>query len=128
MDSQIPTIVKDTLQAVVDGLTPLAQKLGLAVEQIFWWAIKHNYALALAYSIPTILFTISITKFIKYMKKSDFEYGVSSSSEVLAIVFGVASFILLLVACGTITQAISRWIAPEWNAAQDLVNLIQEAR
>ena len=70
-----PDTIKNSIQAVIDGLTPLAQKLQIPIEGVFKWAIKHNYALAfsqlLTPLICIIIFAIISVKMIKLGTKND---------------------------------------------------------
>jgi uncharacterized membrane protein len=128
-----PDQIKASIQAVIDGLTPLAQKLGIAVESIFTWAIKYNYAQAgigLFEALSIIPIAIYYVKFMRWGFGSDRDCSYNRFSEdggklLLATVFSLFVLIMLVVAIVGVETAISRIIAPEWNASKDIYELIK---
>lgn len=118
--------IKASIQAVVDGLTPLAQKLGVAIEGLWGWAMKHNYAVAgellfgALCGIILLIFSVWLIKKVSKLTMYD--------DEVLCVfgwIGGIAAFIggaVCFVMCSI--QAIDRIIAPEWNTAVDISTLI----
>lgn len=130
-----PDKIKEYIQAVIEGITPLAQKLGIAVEYLFTWAIKHNYAIAGSYVIGfllTILFTYPLYRLMKWGFKKEEGAHYVNFEEHEPIAIGT----MLLTVCYTvmflfftaqmITVAIPRLIAPEWYTVQDIVNLARD--
>lgn len=117
--------IKTSIQAIVDGLTPLAQKLQVPIEGLWKWAIMHNYAVAFENLFGVIiglslLITgiILIKKGIKIKQNTSYEGDGYFFSGVLITV----AAILFIGFCGT--TIMDRLIAPEWNTAQDIACLI----
>jgi len=125
--------IKMGIQAVVDGLTPLAQKLQIPIEGIFVWAIKHNYAQAaigLAEAVTVIPIAYYYVKFMKwgFEKASDEFYGrfaEDGGKTALAIFFSIFVLVITISGIMGIETAISRFIAPEWNASKVIYQLIK---
>src|ERR1051325_196791 len=65
-----PDTIKNTIQAVIDGLTPLAQKLQVPLEGLWKWGLKHNYAVAIEELFAALLCTVGIYWSIKAIKKA----------------------------------------------------------
>ena len=149
-----PDQIKASIQAVVDGLTPLAQKLQIPLEGVFGWAIKHNYAVAITYLLPlpvaivcgviayrNVLKSLAANKLrneqaaIYQFKTGEPEQrakALMNSYENEETVFGIVSAIFgglaLMMAVATflmVPEGVQRLIAPEWFAAQDIVHLIK---
>ena len=129
-----PENVKNTIQAVVDGLTPLAQKLQIPIEGLFGWALRHNYAeagvgiLKGLLMIPTIILYI---KFIKWGLSKEDEDSIFSRFEndfgKIILGFFISCFVIFIIISGIIgaEDAVSRLIAPEWNTSKDIIQLIK---
>ena len=122
--NNIPQTIKDSIAAIIDGLTPLAQKMGIAVEHIFGWAIKHNFAIAGAEIfawLVSIVFAWLVSKFYKTNQHAESE-GIQ-----VMVIFGIigASILLFVSTMFLITDAIPRIIAPEWYSIKDIINLIK---
>jgi hypothetical protein len=134
--------IKNTIQAIIDGLTPLAQKLQIPIEGLFRWAIKHNYAIAVEELVGSVICMVAMFvgyKFVKLGFKKDAE-----QKEMLKSVnegdrwkysstdnfgFYMAGGMIIVVSLVLLTfilpMAIDRLIAPEWNTAQDIMCLIK---
>lgn len=117
--------IKENIQAVVDGLTPLAQKLQVPIEGLWGWALKHNYAVAsveLLYGATGLLILVLGIKNGKWEKD---EYDVVGTPTKWALL-GIAG-VLVLLAGGVwgIYDGILRLIAPEWMTAQDIMRLVK---
>jgi hypothetical protein len=66
-----PENIKSSIQAVIDGLTPLADKLSIPLEKIFEYAMRQNYV----YAIESIFGLIGLLVVILIWLKI-FEYGI----------------------------------------------------
>lgn len=128
-----PENIKNSIQAIVDGLTPLAQKLQIPLEKIFSWAIKENYVNLISLIILGLVLSISIFLFYKFIKwgcaknengNSRFYYddGFVVIGVFAGIILTIVFFIFLTFG---IPKIISRAINPEYNALQDIVNIIK---
>lgn len=136
--NQIPETIKNTIQTIIEGLTPLAQKLGIATEFLFKWAVKHNYAVAATDLLPPIaliVFGIMTWKCIKHalnietQKESRYDYDQEVEQityVIVSLVLGIMSFAMFIISIDTLPNAISRFIAPEWHTTQDIINLIRD--
>lgn len=129
--------VKDYIQAIVDGLTPLAQKLGIAVEYLFTWAIKHNYAIAGSW-----LFAFFVTLILVYLVYRSWKWGMSKDADSSTIRFDksdyepyavitiiatiVVTIFFLITTIGVINTAVPRIIAPEYYTIQDIIELVRK--
>ena len=128
-----PETIKNTIQAIIDGLTPLAQKLAVPLEKVFNWAIRENYVQAIYEVIFGIILAIAIFyeyKFIKWGLKKKEEgsknnfyrrEGIQSICIVIGIILGVAFLIFSLCA---IPDIMRRVINPEYHALMDIVKLL----
>lgn len=122
-----PEVIKGSIQAVIDGLTPLASKLGIAVEAIFGWAIKHNYALGLTMLLPLPVFITLVIISYKNGKKADFDdFDKGNLEAVVCIVSAILAFVFMMLTIGYLPKAIDRLVAPEWNASKDIYELIKQ--
>lgn len=129
--------VKEYIQALIEGLTPLAQKLGIAVEYLFTWAVKHNYAIAGSW-----VFAFLITCFLGYLVIRAWKWGMrtdgdssttnfdKSEFEPYGVITIIATFLVtiffFITTIGVITTAVPRIIAPEYYTIQDIVDLIRK--
>jgi hypothetical protein len=123
-------VIKSSIQGVIDGLTPLASKMGIAVEAIFTWAIKHNYAVGLTMLLSLPLAIIFTTlSYNQARKVKDWQYfrkqgdGVSVA---FMVIFGLIALITTIATFAHLPEAIDRLIAPEWNASKDIYELIKK--
>jgi len=66
--------VKAGIQAVIDGLTPLAQKLGIAIEKVFGWAVRQNYSYAVIDILTAIGILIASRYVLKFVEQSKKNY------------------------------------------------------
>ena len=130
--------IKDTIQGVIDGLTPLAQKMQVPLEKLFGWAIRENYVRVIIDFIWIILLIgliIGWTKLLKYglsHKKLDngelsddnqFYYHDSlfPTCVSIAVLIGIVTFLIIIIG---IPDIISRLVNPEYNALKDLVSIV----
>lgn len=130
-----PDKIKEYIQSIIDGLSPLANKLGIAIEQVFTWAIKHNYAVAGSIIIGWLLSLIVVYLVYRLFKygmgkdNPDSHYTRIQNSEGLefASVIGAigGGIFLIIMTVGLISDAVPRLIAPEWYATQDIIELVR---
>ena len=122
--------IKNTIQAIIDGLTPLAQKLSVPLEKIFEWAVRENYVIAIENLIGAlvsitiiILFFIFLSKSFKNKEWGDYELG---RNAIMSIITGIISFILvILLFFEFIPQTLKRLINPEYHALIDIVDMVK---
>lgn len=119
-----PDVIKNSIQAVIEGLTPLAEKLKIPIEGLWGWALKHNYALAFESVLGAILtgialyFTTRLIKMaIKADKENDESFGFWVGGIVLSLIASIAFIIFSI-------EAIDRFVAPEYNTAKDISCLV----
>lgn len=126
--------VKDVIQAIIDGLTPLAQKLQVPIEHLWGWGIKHNYGLAVAQIVGwvfTLVVASGVYRLLKYGngKEKGSDYSRFYHSEALLFVTAgltIATIIAVIVmTIMVLSDAVPRMVAPEWYTAQDISNLIR---
>src|SRR5678815_629476 len=60
--------VKAGVEAVIAGLTPLAEKLAVPVEGLFKWGMRHNYAEAITDLIVPVIVAVSLWPYLKFVK------------------------------------------------------------
>lgn len=129
-----PQNIKDSIQAVIDGLTPLAQKMQIPIEQLWSWAIKHNYAIAItevSFFVLMLIALIPYTALLKHgLKQKDgssySNFDNSDGLTGLAFAISIVLFTALISATiGLFTDAIPRLISPEWHTIQDISHLIK---
>ena len=117
--------IKNSVQAVIDGLTPLAQKLQIPIESLWTWGLKHNYAIATAESVGALLSVALFFVGVKTVRRQDFEnmdqYDVPGWA-ITGIVLCIAA--VLFGTCWGY-DAIIRFIAPEFSTANDIIQLIK---
>lgn len=121
--------IRETIQGVLDGLAPLANKLGVAVEGLWGWSLRHTYAIAITDFVEAVLFAgmfvgmIYFTRFaLKNAKEEDDDYDfgwwkLGTTLSIIAIVFLAFGFIY------NIEDGINRLIAPEYYTIKDLIEL-----
>ncbi len=117
-----PETIKQSIQAIVDGLTPLAQKLQIPIEGLFGWAIKHNYALAVSYFLVPLISLIIFALLFRYFRKEEND---NDNTFMIIWSLGFAFVISLIIFLVCLPDAIDRLIAPEWNAANDIIQMIK---
>jgi hypothetical protein len=109
--------IKDTIQAVIDGLTPLAQKLQIPLERVFGWAIKQNYVYAISELIGFVVLIGAMIGWIKLLKyglgeEKDNSYSRLYNSEGLlqCITFILGVCLVIGFIGGILLAAIYNWI------------------
>jgi len=119
-----PEVIKNSIQAIIDGLTPLAQKLQVPIEGLWGWAIKHNYALATAYLIEPVINIAALIVGLSCLRKANWE-GNGNSYAVVVVVAGVIWLMSGMFLLIDITEIIARFVSPEWMTIQDIARLIK---
>jgi putative heme iron utilization protein len=121
-----PENVKGIVQAFIDALTPLAQKLQVPIEGLFRWAIRHNYAVAVAEIVVPTVATVIAYKVAKAMYSKMKEWGeVGIMLFILSVTVTIAGIIVSLVLG---TNGIMRLVAPEWYTSLDIINMVKAIR
>ena len=125
-----PENIKSSIQAMVEGLTPLAQKLQVPVESLWGWALTHNYATALVNCIPLILMIVFIYPSIKFVKwaagEEEEEEEVSAEGPIVfsVVVVGTLYMLLFLTSVHSLSKVIYRLVSPEYMTMKDIISLI----
>ncbi len=127
-----PENIKQSIQAVVDGLTPLAQKLQVPVEGLWGWAIRHNYAEAV-FCFFVFLVCLGILfayyKFMRYGCGSEKEDSCNriymNDWEWISVYGGVVAAIVFIFLIASLYDISMRLIAPEWSTMKDIISLIK---
>ncbi len=120
-----PENIKQTIQAVIDGLTPLAQKLAIPIEYLWVWSVKHTYAVAVAELFPVLIFIIITPLFIRAFKKAEKDEWYHESTFVPVILLGIAMGVTGIVSLMSTPEAVMRFISPEWYTIKDLTDLMK---
>ncbi len=120
-----PENIKQTIQAVIDGLTPLAQKPAIPIEYLWVWSVKHTYAVAVAELIPVLIFVIVTLLFIRAYKKAEKDEWQHESSVVPVVVLGVTMLVAGMLSIAIGPEALMRFISPEWYTIKDLTDLMK---
>lgn len=116
-----PDKIKESIQAVVDGLTPLAQKLQVPIEHLWGWAMKHTYAVAISELLGFFLFGSLYAWIATILLRKGKEEGDLELASAFLFFAGVPIAILTAF---VFMQAIPRLISPEWYTAQDIAGLL----
>lgn len=128
-----PQEIQQSLEAVINGLTPLAQQLQVPLNKLFEYAIRQNYVIAISdliYYILGILLTIVFINFLiwgnKKNEKNEYRTNFIELEWpiVIAIVGGIFLLIFDLFLSFNIQLTLARFINPEYMALKDLFNLI----
>ena len=136
--------IKNTIQAIIDGLTPLAQKLAVPLEKVFEWAVRENYVIAIENCIGILItliifitFLICLTKSLKIIKTKN-EYGrdynewdrphtnILGKNAIISLITGFLCCILIpIMFFDFIPGTLGRLINPEYHALLDIVDIIK---
>lgn len=124
-----PDTIKQYIQAIIDGLTPLAEKMSVPVTNLWIWALKHNYAMAVLDLVPIPLLIISSILLWSFSKRAKWDHsGYSTSGNGYAILQIIFAFVTAIAAIATVVgifSAVPRIVAPEYSTAHDLVCLVK---
>jgi len=132
-----PQQIKTSIQAIIEGFAPLAEKLQAPAEKIWEWAIRNNYIQVFNdfWGILIVLgFGIAFYKLVKYgfSKDDDSNYNHFEESDILVPVtafLGACLVLALLIACfDLVPDIISRLINPEFNALKDIIQMLQSSQ
>jgi hypothetical protein len=120
--------IKNTIQAVIDGLTPLAQKLAVPLEKIFEWAVRENYITAImsgVWLIMSIILSVMLVKFLKYAWKKYLEdkYSMWDFRFYMVGIIGVSTIIFIFLV--SFNSIVSRLVNPEYHALIDIVDMVK---
>jgi hypothetical protein len=125
-----PDQINSSIQAVVSGLTPLAQKLNIPIQDLFQWGLRHNYAVALTDLVPLVLAVplgVVFYKFTKaftsYVPKDGYDHD--EFHAVGAGISGILFVIVIVISCMTLCDAIVRFVSPQWATASDIVCMVK---
>jgi hypothetical protein len=129
-----PNKIKESIQAIIDGLTPLAQKMQIPIGNLWEWSIKHNYAVAISqllfFALTIILTGLEIKLIIWGNKKvnktssySNFDH--SQFWPYVVLFLGIALMVFWLGSLITIfSETVIRFVSPEWMTIKDLTGLV----
>jgi len=131
-----PQEIQQTIQAIIDGLTPLAQKLQIPLEKVFEYAIKQNYVYAIWFVLADFLgIVIGLSLLVFGLKKYNIfkkKYGTHNCMSeddifiaLLPTIIGgliLATSVIIFFASGQ--ETLSRFVNPEYMALQDIAKLI----
>ena len=129
-----PDNIKNSIDAIITGLTPLTQKMGIAIGNFWSWALLHNYAKAISgLVIAVFMFICIIIVYFTLIKKAKFidkdyrnkdsiyasydstpYWGIGIS---LIVLFSILFFI-------SFYNSTLRLLAPQWYTAEDVVCLV----
>jgi len=125
-----PQQIKKSIQAIIEGFAPLAEKLQQPTEKIWEWAIKNNYVQVFNDFLGILIilgFGIAFYKLVKYglSKDDDSNYNHFETNGFLlpiTVILGVWLVIVVLVFCFILVpDIISRLINPEFNVLKDII-------
>jgi len=113
---------KEAIQELGKMLKPLTEKLGVAAEQVFEWAIRQNYVYVISDLIVLVIAIISGAIFFKTYKDIKVEPDMLGVVSVISgMIFAVAIF-----ACFVgFSTFIARLVNPEWMALQDIISALK---
>jgi hypothetical protein len=126
-----PQEIQQSIQAVIDGIAPLAQKLQVPLEKVFEYAVRQNYVYAYWQLISDFaLLIIGITCFLiakSTIKKADWKddgnsYAWFTILSSVTCLFASIFFIIVFFTSGS--EIIARFLNPEYMALQDIAKLI----
>lgn len=125
-----PDNIRNTIQAVIDGFTPLAQKLQVPLEKLFSWAVVQNYVIAIVLILVLlILFPIlwwGVFKLKKFCIKLKDERGDPDENPMMGF-YTALSFLIVGTAIGTpliVYNILSRLLNPEYMALLDIIGRV----
>lgn len=124
-----PENIKNSIQAVVDGLAPLAQQLQVPIEGLWDLAIRYNYAQAISGLVVNLLAIVCIILIRKSMLKKYTEKDLHwRDDEFHIIINAISGFVLgiaLIILIFTAHEFVMRLIAPEMMTAKDIFDLVE---
>ena len=121
--------IQPTIQAIIDGLTPLAEKLQVPLGKMFEWAIRENYVQAIAdiaYFTFFPLVAIGYFKLLKYLReKSKDNYDFEFIAVLVGIIGGIFLTIYGVALFFEIPIFIGRLVNPEYHALMDIMKMLR---
>ena len=119
--------IKNSIQAVIDGLTPLAQKMNVPIQDLWRWCLLHNYAQAVVDLFPILLLIPCIIMFVISSKKAKLDnWGEAENGWAISLIFlGIGGIALLVVVVLGVNDAIFRFISPQYMIIQDISTMIK---
>lgn len=133
-----PKQVTEYIRAIGEGLKPLADQVSGGGKQLFDYAIRHNYAVAIENIVSFVVMSgVAFGMYRAYrwlcqplpgktdhygapeirMEQPEFAAPVFIGMAITAILFAVSLVCAL--------SSIHRIIAPEWSAIADVIELIK---
>ena len=117
----------NTIKSIIEGLEILATKLGITVNDLFFYFVKQQYMMGLEGIIKIILTvligTVAANKIWKTMKTDKYN---DIDFFFITILFGLFLFgtAILIISW----DAVWRCFNPEFYAIQDIVNLLKRGK
>lgn len=133
----------DKLAAAASAATATFNKaleaLKVPIETLFWWAVKHNFAVAIIDVTVCLLTWLCIAKYVKYLrwgfspKSSEHSSSYSNFADndghcAIGIIWGIVTLIAVVMAMSWGYDGIERLAAPEFMTLQDLVQLLPKSK
>jgi hypothetical protein len=123
-----PEAIKENIQAVIDGLTPLAENLGVVAGKLYEYALHRVLAGAVINSILAIVFTITFFVSLRWAKKlisrRDEDGDHDENDLIPGVILAVVSTIMFFSAIGCINMAVKQFVAPELSAIKFLIDMV----
>jgi len=125
--------IQPTIEAIVKGLTPLAQQLQVPAEKLFEWAIKYNYSQGITDSILIFSVIIGAYFFVQFFKWGEKKARPDTSSTnfdeheylyTLSVIWGVIEVLGFVICFFSLSNIVARFVSPEFMALKDLISLI----
>ncbi len=132
-----PETIKSSIQAVIDGITPLAQKMQIPLEKLFGWAVRENYvkvATDLLDCLGAILvFWITYRVLVWGLQKPKKDSGWDNKNNfeeyegvrVVGLFLVILSLVMFFVGFLEIEDMIGRLINPEYHALMDIIDTLE---
>ncbi len=131
------TQITSSIQAVINGLAPLAEKLGVPASQIYHVMLKQNYIYGVYdFMWVVLIFVVSVFT-IKWILKwwtkpqktennsyPDYYFEDDGGRIIASIILGIALVIVIIQGIYILQEGIGRIINPPYYIAHDIINLI----
>ena len=119
--------IQPTIQAIIDALTPLAEKLQVPLGKMFEWAVRENYVQAItdiAYFAFFPLVAIGYFKLLRYLREKSNDYDFELIAAVIGIIGGIFLTIYGVALFFEIPIFIGRLVNPEYHALMDIMKML----
>ena len=120
--------IQPTIQAIIDALTPLAEKLQVPLGKMFEWAVRENYVQAItdiAYFAFFPLVAIGYFKLLRYlMEKSKDNFDFEPMAVLVGVMGGIFLTIYGVALFFEIPIFIGRLVNPEYHALMDIMKML----